>query len=262
MSRRVGRDGLRADDIRAYHSEFFGASTQPIPETAANAECRPFEFESLDVVKLAPLLLLIAAQEKAREIVAEAEAGAARIRRETVRENIAEGREDAKRELLPSLVAFADAGQSLIIFEEQLVARYTPHIVELALEIAEKVIAKAVTEDPEIIASVLQRAKHEIVDARQIRIWLNPADFKILSELRPDLIKTGEEAGRTIEVAASDAVARGGCRLETESGLVDATVPTQIEEIRRQLLDEERSPSMDSGTSSRAKPDANIAGHD
>jgi flagellar assembly protein FliH len=249
LSRVVGRDGLRAGDVRSYQSDFLGAAPTAITAPADTAEYRAFEFESLDVIKLAPLLLLMAAQEKAREMISEAEVSAAQIRRQTLEDNLAEGREDAKRELLPSLVAFADAGQSLIIFEEQLVARYTPHIVELALEIAEKVTAKAVVEDPEIITSVLERAKHEIVDAKQIRIWLNPADYQILAELRPDLIKTGDEAGRTIEVAASDTIARGGCRLETESGLVDATVPTQIEEIRRQLLDEDVSPGRDHGAS-------------
>jgi flagellar assembly protein FliH len=120
----------------------------------------------------------------------------------------------------------------------------------LALEIAEKMTAKAIAEDPEIVASVLERAKREIVDAKQIRIWLHPTDFNVLSELRPDLIRAGDDAGRTIEVAMSESVARGGCRLETESGLVDATIPTQIAEIRRQLLDEDDSSKPENHTPS------------
>ncbi len=36
----------------------------------------------------------------------------------------------------------------------------------------------------------------------------------------------------------SEEISRGGCRLETEIGVVDATTPTQLEEIRRQLLDD------------------------
>ena len=237
MSRLVGREGLRADDVRPYPQNDLGAVVAV--KSGAVEDYRICELESLDAVKLAPLLLLIAAQEKAQRIIEEAQAGAARLRQEMLNENTAQGREEAKTELLPALVAFADAGQALIIFEDQLVSRYTPHIVELALEIAEKLVGKAVEEDPEIVASVLERAKQEIVDAKQIRIRLHPADFKILSEMRPDLIKLGNEPGRAIEVAPSETVARGGCRLETESGLVDATMPTQIEEMRRQLLDED-----------------------
>lgn len=237
MSRLVGREGLRADDIRPYLQSDLGAVVAV--NSAVVQDYRVCEPESLDAVKLAPFLLLIAAQEKAQRIIEEAETQAARLRQEILNENTAQGREEAKSELLPALVAFADAGQALIVFEDQLVSRYTPHIVELALEIAEKLVGKAVEEDPEIVASVLDRAKQEIVDAKQVRIWLHPTDFKVLSELRPDLVKPGNELGRTIEIAASETVARGGCRLETESGLVDATMPTQIEEMRRQLLDED-----------------------
>ena len=140
---------------------------------------------------------------------------------------------------MPSLVVFANAAQSLIVFEEQLISRCTPQIVGLALEIASKVIAKAVDADGEIVAAVLERAKQEALDAKQLRICLNPTDHQLLAELRPDLVKIGNDGKRTIEVVASAEIARGGCRLETESGIVDATLPTQIDEIRRHLLDTE-----------------------
>jgi flagellar biosynthesis/type III secretory pathway protein FliH len=117
-----------------------------------------------------------------------------------------------------------------------MVSRSAPWIARLALEIAEKVIGRAVEENPQIVASVLERAKQEVADANRLRIWLHPADHKLLAELRPDLVTVGAASGRVIEVVASEEIGRGGCRLETEMGLVDATLPTQIEEIRRQLL--------------------------
>jgi len=144
------------------------------------------------------------------------------------------------RDFAPSLIAFANAGQSLIIFEEQLISRYAPHLVQLALEIAEKVIGHAVEVDGRIAESVLQRAKNEVAHARQIRIWLHPDDLKFLAEARPELLRVESTSGRTIEIAGALDVGRGGCRLETESGIVDATLPTQLDEIRRQLLDDDR----------------------
>jgi len=236
----VGRDGVNPEEVCAYRQrDLDGNPVAESPRQPASTEYREFEFESLDIVELAPLLLVMAAQEKTRELINDAQTEAAQLRDEALRENVQQGREDAKKELLPALVAFADAGQSLIVFEEQFVSRYTPQIVELALAIAEKVIGKAIEDDPQITAAILERAKQEVVDARQMRVWLHPLDFKILTELRPDLIKMGDERGRSIEVLPSEEISRGGCRLETESGLVDATVPTQLDEIRRQLLDQD-----------------------
>lgn len=147
-----------------------------------------------------------------------------------------EGREEARKELLPSLCAFAQAGQSLIALEEQLVSRLTTEIVGLAMEIAEKVLNKHVENDPQVTASILERARAEIPHAREVRIWLNPLDHQSLSDMRPDLVRIGKSEGRKIEVVASEEIGRGGCRVETEMGVIDATIPTQMEEIRKQLL--------------------------
>jgi flagellar assembly protein FliH len=186
-----------------------------------------------------PYFLLLAAQEKAREITDHATAQADQIRREAVDQGAAIGQDEARQQLLLSLVAFANAGQALIVFEERLISRHTAQLVRLALDIAEKIIQKAVEEDSQIVASTVERAKREVTDAKEIRIWLHPKDFELLREIRPDLIKIGEEGGRTIEAVAAEEVSRGGCRLETEMGIVDATIPVQIEEVRRQLLDVE-----------------------
>jgi flagellar assembly protein FliH len=231
------RDRLKEGEVRPYHQPDVGGRpnrTDPGPRPLQEAH-----YESLDLIDLGHYLLLLAAQEKAQAMMAQAESEAQRLYEQARETGSQQGREEAKQEILPSLVAFGHAGQMLIVFEEQMVARYTPQIVRFALEIAEKIIGQAIAEDPKIVASVLERAKREAVEAKQMRIWLHPADHEVLAETRPELIKVGSETGRTVEVVASEDVTRGGCRLETEMGLVDATLPIQIDEIRRQLLDED-----------------------
>ena len=240
MSRLVARDDLRSAEVNLYRQvDLDGDTMASAPIGNADTDYRRFELESLDALELAPWWILQSAQEQAAEIIAQATVQADQLRQQASRESAAAGREQALQDLMPSLVAFANAGQSLIVFEEQLISRCAPHIVDLALEIAAKVIGKAVDADAEIVAAVLERAKHEALDAKQLRIWLNPTDHQLLAELRPDLVKIGNDGKRTIEVVASAEIARGGCRLESESGIVDATLPTQMDEIRRQLLETE-----------------------
>ena len=239
MYRLVARDGLKEDEVRLFQHDHLAGRVAEEENSAEAGACRSVEFQSLDLLELGPYLLLIAAQEKAREIVAEAKLQAERILDQAAARGTVEGREKAKQELLPSVTAFANAGQMLIVLEQQMISRYTPQLARLALEIAKKITGKALAEEPQIIVSVLEKAKQEVADAREIRILLHPADYELLAEIRPDLVKWGEENGRTIEVVASAEVSRGGCRLETEIGTVDATVPTQFAEIHRQLLDED-----------------------
>ena len=239
MYRLLARDHLKEEEVRPFQHDLVVGQIA-VKDTEDHGACRSVEFQSLDLFQLAPHLLLVAAQEKAREIVAGAKLQAQQIRDQASAQGAAEGREKVKQDLVPCVTAFANAGQMLIVFEEQMISRYAPQLVRLSLEIAEKIVGKAVAEDPQIVASVLERAKQEVAEAREIRILINPADHELLAEIRPDLVKCGEEDGRTIEVVASAEISRGGCRLETEIGVVDATVPTQLAELHRQLLDEER----------------------
>jgi flagellar biosynthesis/type III secretory pathway protein FliH len=237
LSRLVAGGELTPDEVRAYPECGLDGEIRLEALAVANSrEWRQVEFESIDIFELAPLHILIAAQEKAAELMAQAEARADEIRAEARREGEAAGHEQGKSDLLPALVAFADAGQSLIIFEEQLIARYAPHLVQLALDIAEKIIGRAVAADAAIVASVLERAKNEVGYAKQLRICLHPDDLKVLEELRPDLLHAEGAHGRALEVVESRDLSRGGCRLETEAGIVDATLPIQLDEMRRQLL--------------------------
>ena len=241
MSRLVARDDLQAAEVCLYRqADLDGDTMAPAPAGNADTDYRGFELESLDVARTRAMVdPSVRPGNKPPRSSPRQPLQADQLRQQASRESAAAGREQALQEVMPSLVVFANAGQSLIVFEEQLISRCTPQLVGLALEIAAKVIAKAVDADAEIVAAVLERAKHEALDAKQLRIWLNPTDHRLLAELRPDLVKIGNDGKRIIEVVASDEIARGGCRLETESGIVDATLPTQIDEIRRHLLDNE-----------------------
>ena len=242
MFRLVARDRLTEAEVRLYADGETEGDGDVQPHAVASGECRVVELECLDVLNLAPYYLLLSAQEKAQEMLNQAQADVAQIRAVAAAEGAALGRADAKQQLLPSLTAFANAGQILIVFEEQMIQRYSSQLVRLALEIAEKIVGKAVLEDPQITAAVLERAQREVSDAKRMRILLHPADYSALAELAAELVKIGNQRGRQIEVVAAEDIGRGGCRLETEIGVVDATVPVQLAEIRRQLLDEEAVP--------------------
>jgi flagellar biosynthesis/type III secretory pathway protein FliH len=247
----VSRDCLREDEVHPYPQG--GVDEELVVEgepCATDSDCREVSFDSLDMLELGAFFLLLAAEEKAREIIADAETEAERIRQEAAREGAALGQNEVRQQVLPSLVAFANAGQALIVFEERLISCHTAQLVRLALDISEKIIQKAVSEDPQIVASTLERAKQEVTNAKRIRISLHPKDVEMLREMRPDLLNIGENRGRTIEVLAAEEVDRGGCRLETEMGIIDATIPVQIQEVRRQLLDE---------ASSKLNPERSVA---
>ena len=196
----------------------------------------------LPFTTLAPLLLLNVAHGQAAAIIAQARQEAEALQQETYTQAVSLGREEGKdalqHELQSALTACDHIQQRLCTLEERVVSHLTPEIVRLALAIAEKIIGSKVEEDPHLIASVLERARTHVQHARQIHIWLHPADHDTLLQFQPALVRVGEEGQRTVAISPSSEISRGGCRIETEMGVVDATIPVQLDEIREQLLHE------------------------
>lgn len=213
-------------------------------EAAASVEA---EEQRTYAQALAPLMLLTTAQAQAAEIMTHARGEAETLQQEAYKHGVELGREEGKeertRDLLSALAAFTHAKQGLLTLEEQLVSHFEPEIVRLALAISEKIVRAKVEEDPQVIAAVLEHARAEVPQAQHISIWLHPSDYEILQTLRPDLVQAKAEGARTISIVSSEEIGRGGCRVETELGVVDATIPVQLEEIGSRLLDETAEPN-------------------
>ncbi|MGE0826625.1 MAG: FliH/SctL family protein [Candidatus Binatia bacterium] len=245
------KDDIIASDVQPYQ-EVDVRFLLPPPEFSEAAESNNSSTEATDTVSpaepsfplnpIASLILLATAQDGAEEILLQARTEAEALKQEAYEQGLAqgckEGEERSKAELFASLAAFAHAEQSLLTLEQQLVTHFAQEIVQLALEIGEKIVRTKIEEDPTITASVLERARSEVSQARNVTLWLHPVDYKVVLEYRPDLVKMGEEGGRKIEVFTSETISRGGCRVETELGVVDATIPVQMDEIRKKLLSE------------------------
>jgi flagellar assembly protein FliH len=65
---------------------------------------------------------------------------------------------------------------------------------------------------------------------------LNPQDLAMLGEQGQQIVDTLSTCGEAAFVA-DETISRGGCLLETEHGVIDARVETQLERIASELLD-------------------------
>jgi flagellar biosynthesis/type III secretory pathway protein FliH len=71
----------------------------------------------------------------------------------------------------------------------------------------------------------------------RVILRVHPADENVLAARRQRWLERNPAIG-DLAIVADDTVGRGGCRLETEAGTVDATLETQLEVIERHLLGE------------------------
>lgn len=107
-------------------------------------------------------------------------------------------------------------------------------IFSLVKTMAEKVIQKEISMGPEVLKGCIREALTHVVEQSRVRLHLNPEDIDYMEEVLQELSVEFSRI-KDFELIPDDNIARGGCLLETDFGLVDATYERKWREILRRL---------------------------
>ena len=104
-------------------------------------------------------------------------------------------------------------------------------MVGLALALARRVVDRELTLAPDLVAAMAHVALERLGEQTPATIRLNPADYSVVTAER------GEQwEGTHVSVVPDPAVTRGGCVVESDFGVIDASVDAQLGELARALL--------------------------
>jgi len=110
-------------------------------------------------------------------------------------------------------------------------------IINLAREIAERLLSAQLSLDPEIIFNVAVESLRLVADRLQVVLYINPAELALYEKRKKELLSL-LPAKAELQVIADASIQLGGCRVETEHGRVDATVETRREALLKALYGE------------------------
>ncbi len=100
---------------------------------------------------------------------------------------------------------------------------------ELAVLIAARVVAQEIQTQPGIVAAIVKEALAEVTHSESVRIRLNPFDVGIVREHQHELYSASPSV-RRVEIV-DDPTLEAGCVIESEGGLVDASLRTKLEAV-------------------------------
>jgi flagellar assembly protein FliH len=127
--------------------------------------------------------------------------------------------------LAETLAAFAELRTRMRRESEQ-------EVVELSVAIAKRVLHRELTLDPETVRGLVKVAFERIGSRELNRVRVHPSHSDLIHAL---LEKACPD--RRVELVADPAMGPGDVVFETERGDLDASVNSQLEEIRRGLAD-------------------------
>lgn len=147
-----------------------------------------------------------------------------------------EGRRQAGEELDRAASALGRAMEEISRLRESLLTSSSQDMLRLVLTISQQVIGAEVTVGREVVLATIERALKAAVRSDSYHIKVHPDELDLVRERKP-LFLASVAGLKNITLEADPAVAPGGCLVESELGEVDATIDTQLEEIRRTLLE-------------------------
>jgi len=119
-----------------------------------------------------------------------------------------------------------------ILITEKL-QKFEKNLTELSVEIASKVLARKLDEDDQCIADLIRKAVDEVKNSEWISITLSEELKQVLGGLEEEL-RRGRFAGK-LDIMFKEAP-RGTCIVETPDGVIDASIHTQIENLKSYFI--------------------------
>jgi flagellar assembly protein FliH len=174
----------------------------------------------------------------AEEVLAQAHARAEDIlhqaRQQGHQEGYAAGMAAAQEELAPAAQALAQVHSEIQARREELVDVVEERAVELAIQIAEKVVAGTIEVQPERVVDVVRGALRCLVDRERVTVQVNTLDLELVRDSVASLSGTLGGIGH-FEVQEERRVTRGGAIVVSGGGEVDASIEMKLQRAREAI---------------------------
>ncbi len=160
-------------------------------------------------------------------LIRQAQEDAERIRTEAYQEGLERGRREKQEELCAAIEKTNRAIQQLELENVQYMHLYEEELKNLAVDVASRILRKRITPDGHELSELVKAAINSVKDADWITVELSERMPGLLSFLESEL----KESRTNAEIVAKD-LPEDACIVKTSDGNVDASVTTQLRNIR------------------------------
>lgn len=118
---------------------------------------------------------------------------------------------------------------------ENLKTEWEQSLLHLAVRVAEKIIGEQLRLQPDAIVSIVREALKSVGQERQLTLLIHP-DHRETVQANLDRLQALVGPSRQIHLVANPDIAPGGCVVESELGVIDAKLETQLKCLEDILL--------------------------
>lgn len=158
--------------------------------------------------------------------------------KESFNKGLTEGKNLAERGLFNVFKALRTSSEQILSLREKVMRDSEEELLNLVMLMARKVILREISQNRNILASIVHNAIAGLPEQDEITVRLHPDDYALVNNAALELIPAG--VNRTRMLLKSDStVSIGCCKVETAMGVIDATLDAQLDELYRSLKEEQ-----------------------
>lgn len=233
--------GLNAGQVDALLADDEGGSVIKAvqPENAEDEDAG----ESLQTVSAQVQEILDKAHGEAEDIKSEALARAQQeseeLKQRAFEEGKVKGYDDGYNEGMAKIEAqrkkLEEERVSLEKDYQELVKTLEPRFVESLTDIYEKIFKVDLAKEQNIIVHLISTAMHKIEGSSNYLIHVSKEDYSYVSMKKEELLASAVSSGASIEIVEDITLCSNECMIETDGGVFDCGLGTQLEELSQKL---------------------------
>ena len=151
----------------------------------------------------------------------------------------AEGLEQVKQELQQQWEGKLQEASLLLKsayeMKEQIIQEAEPFLVELSCSIAEKIIGKQLSDTKELTIQLISKSLSRRREQGVITLCVAPSQLSFVQAAREEL-QLVIDSQAELQILPDSQILDHGCVIRSAFGSIDARIDTQLEEIKRELL--------------------------
>lgn len=138
------------------------------------------------------------------------------------------------KQLETVLLALRTAVDDIAQSKQGWIASWEQQVIHLSAAIAARICRRELSRQPEIALDLVREALELAGANARLRIHLHPDDRTALGRQLDQVVTEFSRLARA-EVVADDQISRGGCRVETDYGVIDQQFEAQLKRIEEEL---------------------------
>ncbi len=105
-------------------------------------------------------------------------------------------------------------------------------VLPLALKAAKKIVGEELKTNPDTLIDIVRQSLKPVMHHHRIKIYVSKQDLRLFEENK-DKIRSILEHVQTFAIEGRDDVGPGGCIIETEAGIINASLENQWHALER-----------------------------